>query len=122
MAYETKDGKKFGSAYVAKRYESYHGEPQPGEVNDNEHAEPKNLSGDMDHPHTVIYSHDHDNGNHKVTKHYPDGSSTESNHSSAAEAYEAGGEKQATNVKREDHPHQQGAKSEEENWEMPDLT
>lgn len=120
--HETKDGsKKFGSAYVAKRYDSYHAEPQPGEANENEHAEPKNLSGDKGDPHMVVYSHDHDGGKHTVVKHYDDGTSEESNHSSAAEAYEAGGTKQATDIKREDHKPQQSAKSEEENWEMPDL-
>ena len=120
--HETKDGnKKFGSSYVAKRYDSYHGGEQPGEVNENEHAEPKNLSGDKGDPHTVIYSHDHDMGKHNVAKHYDDGTKEESVHSSAAEAYEAGGTKQATDVKREDHPDQQGAKSEEDNFEMPDL-
>jgi hypothetical protein len=155
----TKDGmKKYGSSYAAKRYDSYHAGSQPGESNENEHAEPKKArsldaepkdssvpknehaeSAHVETPestvashgpaHTVHYSHDHDNGTHTVSSEHEDGHVTESSHGSTAEAhahggalaYEAGGESQNVDVKRMDHKPQQSAKSEEENWEMPDL-
>ena len=78
---------------------------------------------------SVTYTHDHDGGSHKVQSTHSDGHTTESTHGSAAEAYghgsalayEAGGKEQATDVKKREHPAQQGAESEEKNYEMPDL-
>lgn len=157
MATETKDGtRKFGSAYAAKRYDSYHNGAQPGEANENEHSESKDHSGDkVNEPntgdvtknehaedasvstpesvveshgpaHTVHIDHEHD---HKVTSSHDDGFEHTMTHGSAKEAHdsasklalEAGGEDQNRDVKQTDHKPQQSAKSEEENWEMPDL-
>jgi hypothetical protein len=60
MAFQSKDGKSYGSAYVAKRkdkehgdaanepkrFDSYEGGKQPSEENDNSKAEPKEHSED----------------------------------------------------------------------------
>ena len=71
--------------------------------------------------HMVSYHHDHENNQHTVNSMHADGHNHQSVHSSAAEAYEAGGKLSATDVKRREHPDQQGAESEEKNYEMPDL-
>ena len=157
--YESKrePGKKFGSIYAGKRFDSYASSPQPGEENANEHAEPKRAreldaepkdasvpknehaeDASVETPeatvashgaaHTVHYSHGED-GTHTVSSEHGDGHVTESKHTSAAEAYghgkalafEAGGDEQATDVKKREHNPQQGAESEERNYEMPDL-
>jgi len=153
----TKDGtKKFGSAYAAKRYDSYHAEAQPGETNENEHAEtkrpreldvepkdasvPKNEHAEdasVSTPEAVVQSHgpahtvhiEHSDVDHKVTSKHDDGFEHVMSHGSVREAHdsasklalEAGGVDQNRDVKKTDHPPQQGAKSEQENWEIPDL-
>jgi|ERR1039458_3193736 hypothetical protein len=134
MSTETKDGtKKYGSAYSARRYDSYHDGEQPGETNDNEHATPQEHEGESD----IVSQHgaanhihvDHTGGTHKVTSRHGDGFEHSVTHGSAKEAYdsagklalEAGGVDQASDVKRRTHPDQQGAESEERNYEMPDL-
>jgi len=150
---ETKDKtKKFGSAYAAKRYDSYHdgaqkevestpmehsgdkvNEPNTGDVTKNKHAEDASVST----PAEVVEAHgpashihiDHSEGKHEVTSDHSDGFQHTMTHGSAREAHdsagklalEAGGEDQARDVKQMDHKPQQSAKSEEENWEMPDL-
>lgn len=156
--YETKSGKKFGSSYVGKKFDSYHADPQPGEANENEHATTEehgedkvNTMGKDETPHdktatsahaempsatvqshgaahTTHVSHKED-GTHTVSSEHPDGHVTESDHGSAEEAHshaeqlslEAGGTEQASNVKRRAHYPQQGAESEDRNFEMPDL-
>lgn len=143
---ETNDGTKFGSAYKAKRYDSYHAGDQPSKDNANSHAEsvhhgeekdektvtaPAEDKSGVDTPsatveahgpaHTIVYSHDHEGSNHTVTSHHDDGHQHESAYKSPAEAFQAGGELSAADVKRMDHPDQQGAKSEEDGFEMPDL-
>jgi hypothetical protein len=73
--------------------------------------------------------HDHDGHKHSVTSTHEDGTTNRVEHGSAKEAHdsaaqlalEAGGEDQARDVKKMDHPDQQGAKSEEDGFEMPDL-
>jgi fructose 1,6-bisphosphatase len=67
----------------------------------------------------VHYSHNGDE--HKLNITHEDGHSHESVHSTAAEAYEAGGDKAWTDVKRESHPDQQGARSEEMNYEQTET-
>ena len=49
------------------------------------------------------------------------GSAKEAHDSAAQLALEAGGEEQASDVKKREHPDQQGAESEERGYEMPDL-
>jgi hypothetical protein len=152
--YESKrtPGKKFMNSYVAKRYDSNAAGAQPGETNENEHAEPvhhgeekaekintaeaSDASG-VKAPHEVVAEHgpahtvriSHSENGHKVTSSHDDGFEHTMSHGSAREAHdsasklalEAGGEDQNRDVKKMDHPDQQGAKSEQENWEMPDL-
>lgn len=118
---KTEPGRKFGSAFRGKRFDSYHGGEQPSGHENNTKSEPANLSGDKGDCAHVLYSHDHENGVHTVTKVYANGEKEASAHNSAKEAYEAGGTEQATDVKKRAHPDQQGAESEERNYEMPDL-
>lgn len=156
--YESKrePGKKFGSSYVGKRFDSYSAGAQPGETNENEHAEPKRPreldaepkdasvpknehveDASVDTPESIVQSHgpahtvhiEHSDVDHKVTSKHDDGFEHVMSHGSAREAHdsasklalEAGGEDQNRDVKQMDHKPQQSAKSEEENWEMPDL-
>jgi hypothetical protein len=150
MAFQsvTDAGRKFGNKFRQKKFDSYHGGDQPeaestpkhhdgDKVNlegadkhvENKHAQhtgepdkPKESQEQRGEPAHVHYAHDHISNNHTVTKTYGDGKQTSTSHPSAAEAYEAGGEQQATDVKKRNHPDQQGAESEEANYEMPDLT
>jgi len=112
--------RKFGSAFRGKRFDSYHAGEQPAGNESNEQATPQDTGTAARAAH-VHYSHDHDNGKHTVTRTMEDGTKSTSAHSSAKEAYEAGGDEQATDVKKRNHPDQQGAESEERNYEMPDL-
>ena len=156
--YETKSGKKFGSSYVGKKFDSYHAGEQPGESNENEHSTPEehgedkvNTMGKDETPHdktatsahaetpsaivashgpahTVHIAHNED-GTHRVSSAHDDGYNSESDHSTSDEAHshaeqlslEAGGEDQASDVKRRAHYPQQGAESESRNFEAPDL-
>ena len=131
-------GRKFGSAFRGKRFDSYHAGESVMEAADQK-AEPKNLSGDKNAPADIVkahgpathvtYAHNHENNMHTVSSMHEDGHNDVSSHGSAAEAYghgkalafEAGGEEQASDVKKSEHPDQQGAESEERNYEMPDL-
>ena len=138
MAYQsnTDPSRSFGSTFRGKRFDSYHATPQPGEANENEHAEPQERGAseaDVEKSKSPVASvhfvHDHEGNKHTVTSTREDGTSDVVSHGSAKEAHdsaaqlalEAGGEDQARDVKKEDHPDQQGAKSEEDNFVMPDL-
>jgi len=143
---KTDSSRKFGSAMRGRKFDSYHAEAQPEEsATPTEHGGDKaNLEGADKHvvnesseqvstpePHAVAeehgpatdvhIEHDHAKGEHKVTSTHEDGHKHESVHSSAAEAYEAGGALANTDVKRREHPDQQGAQAEEDGFEMPDL-
>lgn len=136
--YESKrePGKKFGSIYAGKRFDSYADGAQPGEENENEHAESKGTgSSEADvkkatSPATSFhFVHDHDGHKHTVTSTHEDGTTQMSEHNSPSEAHdsaaklalEEGGVDQASNVKKRAHYPQQGAESEDRNFEMPDL-
>lgn len=121
-------GRKFGSSFVGKRFDSYSAGKQPGESNDNEHSTPqesgsstKEVTAAHGPAHQVTYKLDHDGGESKVKSFHDDGHEHESAYHSPAEAFQAGGELSATDVKRRTHPDQQSAESEERNYEMPDL-
>jgi hypothetical protein len=117
--YESKSepGKKFGSKFRGKRFDSYHAGEQPEKK-----AEPQETgTKDRARANHVHYSHDHEANRHIVTRTLEDGTQSVSEHHTAAEAYEAGGDEQATDVKRRNHPDQQGAESEERNYVMPPL-
>jgi len=156
--YESKrePGRKFGSAWRGARFDSYSAGEQPGETNENEHAEPKRPreldvepkdasvpknehaeDASVSTPESIVQSHgpahtvhiEHSDTDHKVTSKHDDGFEHTMSHGSSREAHdsasklalEAGGVDQNRDVKKTDHPPQQGAKSEQENWEMPDL-
>jgi hypothetical protein len=120
--YESKrePGRKFGSSFVGKRFDSYEGGEQPGEENQNEHSHSQ-VVGEHGPAHQVVFHHDHEKGEHKVTSYHSDGHRNESVHSSAAEAHEAGGELANTDVKRREHPDQQSAEPEEMNYMAPET-
>jgi hypothetical protein len=134
---KTDPSRKFGSAFRGSRFDAYHAGEQPGGSNENEKSEPQERgSSDADvakakSPATSFhFVHDHAGNKHTVTSTHEDGTTNQTEHGSAKEAYdsaaqlalEAGGEEQATDVKKRTHPDQQGAESEERGYEMPDLT
>jgi hypothetical protein len=109
-------------------------EPNTGDVTKNVHAEdahvetPSSVVEAHGPAHTIHISHNED-GTHRVSSAHEDGHTHETEHGSAKEAHdsaeqlslEAGGDDQASNVKKRTHPDQQGAESEERGYEMPDL-
>jgi len=128
--------RSFGSAFRGKRFDAYHSTPQPGEANENEHAEPQekgSSEADVAKAHSPVvamhFVHDHAGNKHSVTSTRADGTSEMVSHGSAKEAHdsaaqlalEPGGEEQASDVKKREHPDQQGAESEERGYMMPDL-
>ena len=133
MAYQsnTDPSRSFGSAFRGKRFDAYHSTPQP-EV-ESTPKEEGSSEADVEKSKSPVASvhfvHDHEGNKHTVTSTREDGTSDVVSHGSAKEAHdsaaqlalEAGGEDQARDVKKEDHPDQQGAKSEEDNFVMPDL-
>jgi hypothetical protein len=116
--YESKrePGKKFGSIYAGRKFDSYDAGKQPGEENENEHSTPKehgkdkvntsgadktphdkrNVSASVEDPsatvqahgaaHTTHITHSED-GSHRVNSEHSDGYHGESEHSSADEAH-----------------------------------
>ena len=133
MAYESKTdpSRKFGSAFRGKRFDSYHATDQPEvESTPKEEGSTQADVAKATSPATSFhFVHDHDGHKHTVTSTHEDGTTNVVEHGSAKEAHdsaaqlalEAGGEDQARDVKKEDHPDQQGAKSEEDGFVMPDL-
>ena len=133
MAYESKTdpSRKFGSAFRGKRFDSYHSTPQP-EV-ESTPKEEGSTSADVAKATSPVASvhfvHDHAGNKHSVTSTREDGTTNVVEHGSAKEAHdsaaqlalEAGGTEQASDVKKRDHSDQQGAASEEDGFEMPDL-
>jgi hypothetical protein len=131
--YESKrePGRKFGSAWRGARFDSYAAGVQPeAEATPQEKG---SSSADVAKSHSPVtnvnFVHDHAGNKHKVTYTHEDGNTHETEHGSAKEAHdsaaqlalEAGGEDQATDVKKREHPDQQGAESEERGYEMPPL-
>lgn len=150
MAFQTKDGKKkFGSAFVAKRYDSMHNTPTKGD--EAEAGEGKsNLGGDLKAKHsqrmnetestvhpvvtehgsanTVTIHHDHKNNKHSVVSHHEDGHVHMADHEDAKTAHEEGG--QLANVSLKDSGEQEdqqlaqsegGNSSAPDGYQMPDL-
>jgi len=140
---KTDPSRKFGSAFRGQKFDSYHAGPEkfsegvskPSDqpevsATPEEHGgdkvnpdipEPKAVAQEHGAATDVHIEHNHNSGEHKVTSKHEDGHEHQSVYSSAAEAYEAGGDLANTDVKRREHPDQQGAQSEEDGFEMPDL-
>jgi hypothetical protein len=128
---KTDPSRKFGSAFRGSRFDAYHAGAQPeAEATPQEKG---SSSADVAKDHSPVtnvnFVHDHAGNKHKVTYTHEDGNTHETEHGSAKEAHdsaaqlalEAGGEDQATDVKKREHPDQQGAESEDRGYEMPDL-
>jgi hypothetical protein len=151
----TDPGKKFGSAFRGRKFDSYHAGLQPGEENDNSHAESEDHGDDkvntstaekhepseaadeveVTTPSSIVaehgpansthYTHDHVNNKHTVDSSHDGGFQSHSDHNSADEAYqygsklslEEGGEDSWKDTKKRLHPDQQGADSEDRDYE-----
>jgi hypothetical protein len=128
---KTDPSRKFGSAFRGARFDSYHDGSQP-EV-ESTSKDTGSSAADVEKAHSPVTSvhfiHDHDGNKHTVTCTHEDGTSNVVEHGSAKEAHdsaaqlavEEGGVDQAVNTKKTMHPDQQGAPSEERNYEQPDL-
>ena len=128
---KTDPSRKFGSAFRGARFDSYHDGDQP-EVESTPREE-GSSDADVDKatsPATSFhFVHDHEGNKHTVTSTHEDGTTKMVEHGSAKEAHdsaaklavEEGGVDQAVDTKKKMHPDQQGAPSEERNYEQPDL-
>ena len=127
----TDPSRKFGSAFRGKRFDSYHATAQPAmEATPREEGSSDADVAKAHSPVTAVhFVHDHDGHKHTVTSTHEDGTTNVVEHGSAKEAHdsaaqlavEEGGEKQAVNTKKTQHPDQQGAPSEEQGYMQPDL-
>jgi len=134
---KTDPSRKFGSAFRGSRFDSYHGTEQPAGNNENETSTPQEKgasAADVAKAHSpVVHTHimhDHEGNKHTVTSKREDGTSEVVEHGSAKEAHDSaeklalesyGEGKSATDVKKREHPDQQGAESEERGYFSPDL-
>lgn len=139
-------GKKFGSAMVGKRYDAAGEEPKAepvkamGKPDMNKNAGAPQGGNAVDEavdnseaPEQVVQAHgpathihikhDHAAGKHHTTSHHEDGHVHESDHQTAQEAHQAGGNLANVDMKKSDEAgDQQGAASESDGFEMPDLS
>lgn len=127
--FEAKDGKKFGNAFRQKKYDSVHAGAEKKEPTAAEPTEEKQEEKGQ-HPvvqahgkaHKVEITHDHEAGKHHVHSRHEDGHDNLSEHGSAQEAHEEGGKLAGVDAKEENPDEaQQGALSEEDGFQMPDL-
>lgn len=110
--FQSKDGKKFGSAFVAKRRDAEHdkasqmgkevmdqGDPgakepttenQMGSQEESGMQSPEQVVAEHGKATSVHLTHDHKNNKHKVTSTHESGHVHESDHASAKEAHDAG--------------------------------
>ena len=116
--FTAKNGKKFGSAFAGKRYDSEHtedgmhkmGESEEAETpmeekhetpameeeekkqgEEKEHEEDEHpVVAEHGHAHKVIIHHDEKAGRHHVTSHHKDGHENHSDHEDMASAHEEG--------------------------------
>jgi hypothetical protein len=130
-------GKKFGNGFQAKRYDEMHGKGGEAETAVHESKETPEFEagehegmneGGADHgPATEVHIyHDHENKKHHVHTTHKDGHKHMSEHQTPEEAHEEGGKLAGISVKKENEQNgeeddQQGAKSEEDGFEMPPL-
>jgi hypothetical protein len=111
MAFQSKDGKSFGSKFVAKRRDDEHAkmgkdvmgatspaENKPAPATEQEPAEqeqkpmqedPKQVAMEHGPATDVTIHHDHKSGKHHVVSHHADGHMHMSDHASAKEAHDA---------------------------------
>ena len=103
--FQSKDGKRFGSAFVAKRRDAEHdksaeptsveevkapvAENSVGEQEEQGAHEPTQVVAQHGKAHTVHIAHDHKNKKHHVISTHEDGHVHESEHGSPKEAHDA---------------------------------
>jgi hypothetical protein len=128
---KTDPSRKFGSAFRGARFDDYHATPQP--EMESTPKEEGSSDADVAKAHSPVTSfhfvHDHTGHKHSVTSTREDGTTEMVEHNSPKEAHdsaaklavEEGGVDQAVDTKKKMHPDQQGAPSEERNYEQPDL-
>lgn len=135
--FDSKNGKKYGSAYVAKRHDAAHDESASKEKevkvhakapteNVESHGEP---DGDEQNPvvaehgkaRRVVINHDHEAGKHHVTSTHEDGHTHEADYDTPEQAWEEGGKYANIDLKKMGKAgDQQGAASEGDNDEVND--
>lgn len=87
--FQSKDGKKFGSAFVAKRRDAEHEKSaQMGSQEETGAHAPEQVVAEHGKATSVHIVHDHKNNKHKVTSTHEDGHVHESEHASAKEAHD----------------------------------
>jgi len=141
MAFPTQDGKKkFGSGFVAKKYDSFHPKDESmskpfgqekeknpmldaaKEGQEHEGQSPEEVVAEHGPATTVHIRHDHEGNKHHVTSTHADGHVHESDHATAKEAHEAGGKLAGADEKQENPDEaQQGAASESDGFEAPET-
>lgn len=103
--FESKNGKKYGSAYVAKRHDAAHAEKdqsskhesaetksfEAGEQEGSQEGEDNAVVAEHGKALKVTIHHDHEGNKHHVTSQHADGHVHESDHQTAEEAHEEGG-------------------------------
>jgi hypothetical protein len=140
--FSSKDGKKFGSAFVAKRRDSEHDKmakdvmgdtpaheaaekpafeagEQEGAKEGVEKAEPTQVVAEHGKANTVHVAHDHKNKKHHVVSTHESGHVHQSDHASASEAHNA-----AAALAGGDQPPAEGAEPEApeaDGFKMPKL-
>lgn len=132
--FESKNGKKYGSAYVAKRHDTAHDEAnskhEAKESKSFEKGEQEGASEGMDQHEVVkahgpavkiVTTHDHEAHKHHVMSHHKDGHVNESDHETPEEAHEEGGKLANISLKKSGEAEdQQLAESEGGNEATPD--
>ncbi len=148
MAFPTKSGKSFGSAYVAKRHDNEHekmaksvlggdsaaheaGESKPFEAGEQEgqkeqpeqNEQPSQVVAQHGPANTVHVAHDHKAKKHHVTSTHADGHVHTADHASAGEAHKAASELAGGDQAQSENPAAAGAAAapEADGFSMPRL-
>lgn len=132
--FESKNGKRYGSAYVAKRHDAAHEEKASKDVKTSVEA-PKEIVDHNEGPNTeenpvvaehgkarrVVINHDHEANRHHVTSTHEDGHTEEGDYETPEQAWEEGGKFANISLKKLGKAgDQQGAASEGDNEEVND--
>ena len=142
--FPSKDGKKYGSAYVAKKRDAMHGmgeavmhdtdkheaaetpEFERGEQEGQKEApeqneNPSQVVAEHGPANTVHVAHDHKAKKHHVVSTHADGHVHESNHGSAKEAHDHAAQLAAAETQPEGQPAAGAASAEADGFPMPRL-
>lgn len=148
MAFPTKSGKSFGSAYVAKRHDQEHdkagqmskmamgdsaaheaGESKPFEQGEQEgqkenpeqNEQPSQVVAKHGPANTVHVAHDHKAKKHHVTSTHADGHVHTSDHASSKEAHDAATQLSGGDQAQAENPAAAPAAPESDGFSMPKL-